>query len=110
MGRGWFVGAILILSATTYIMAFFIKDILNFFIYLFHFLNYLKPHTPNIWTWPFGVPSQNNSAQPTNDDSENHSGEESGKDPRGSQNQDPAKVMEEGKVIGFTMPPINGPT
>jgi len=110
MGRGWFIWGILILSATTYIIAVFIKNILNFFIYLFDFLNYPKPHTPNIWTWLFGAPSQNNSAHPTNDDSENHSGEESGKDPRGSQNLDPAKVMEEGKGAGFTMRPINGQT
>jgi hypothetical protein len=30
MGVGWFVGAILLLSAVTYIMALYIDDILNF--------------------------------------------------------------------------------
>ncbi len=105
-GRAWFVGAIFIMSVSTYILAVYIGNVLDFF-------KYPPPpggrgkkprseNPPNLWKWLclvfdtisrlFQVSERNKASQPTREKPKD-------KD-QGLQNEQ--KSMEEGKANGTT--------
>lgn len=122
MGRKWFVGAIFIMSAATYIAAYYIGRFIDFAKDLFHkrggsgggsatkesnttgsTLGIPRPK------WPSGAPGQDHSVHPPSEHSQEYSSkgestEERFENNHGSQNRDPAhpKSIEEGKGPGIT--------